>query len=76
MKYLLTLFLIVLFNTNLFSQFTIDGRIVEQGSLKPIESAHIVRSDGKNGSVSDSDGKFSIEISGDKEWLKHHCFRL
>lgn len=69
MKYLLTLISILLFNSNLFSQFVVSGRIVEERSLNPIESAHIVRSDGKNGSVSDNEGKFSIEISSEKEWL-------
>ncbi|HEY9115971.1 MAG TPA: TonB-dependent receptor plug domain-containing protein [Bacteroidales bacterium] len=69
MKFLLVLLSVLLFQSSVFSQFTLTGKIVDEGSLKPIESAHIVRSDGKNGSVSDSDGNFTIEISSEKEWL-------
>lgn len=73
MKNLLVFLSILFFHSSLFSQFIISGKIVEDGSLKPIESAHIVMPDGKNGSVSDSEGKFSIEVSKEKDWLTIVC---
>lgn len=69
MKYFFILSILLVSPFLVFSQNILFGKVVEEISNKAIGLAHIVRKEGKNGSVSEEDGSFTIEVNEEKGWL-------
>ncbi len=69
MKHLLFI-LLWLFTAALQAQTFIEGKVLDGNNKKPLAFVNIITADGKQGTVSDIDGKFKIYINNNNPTLK------